>query len=325
MRVAVVGAGMAGLACAAALRAGGASVAVFDKGQRVGGRLATRQVDGFRFDHGAQYASARDPAFRALIDAMVATGDAAVWADAGATAEVAAESKRWVGVPGMSAMAAWMERQGVGTVHVGRHVAFLHRARVGWMVRHADAAGTPPGLVSESVGEVIGPFDQVVVAVPGPQVVGLLRDHEFGRAAAGVAMAPCWTLMLGYSGEHGGVDVVRPASGPLSWIARKRRAAGVECWVAQAGPDWSAAHLEAPAGLVHDALLEAFRAATGVCGVPVYAATHRWRYARVERPLGEPALWDAAVGLGVCGDWCLGARVEAAFLSGRALARTMLG
>jgi predicted NAD/FAD-dependent oxidoreductase len=46
---------------------------------------------------------------------------------------------------------------------------------------------------------------------------------------------------------------------------------------------------------------------------------HRWRHARVEAPLGEPWLadWDAA--LAFCGDWCLDARVEAAFLSGDAL------
>jgi predicted NAD/FAD-dependent oxidoreductase len=51
---------------------------------------------------------------------------------------------------------------------------------------------------------------------------------------------------------------------------------------------------------------------------------HRWRYARVDRPLGEEAWWDAARRIGACGDWCLDARVEAAFLSGRALAGRML-
>ena len=31
------------------------------------------------------------------------------------------------------------------------------------------------------------------------------------------------------------------------------------------------------------------------------------------------------LGIGACGDWCLGGPVEAAFLSGRALARRLLG
>ena len=35
---------------------------------------------------------------------------------------------------------------------------------------------------------------------------------------------------------------------------------------------------------------------------------------------GELDLWDAKTGLGVCGDWCLGHRVEDAFVSGLELA-----
>jgi len=47
--------------------------------------------------------------------------------------------------------------------------------------------------------------------------------------------------------------------------------------------------------------------------------SHRWRHARVERPLGEPFLLDPESGIGFCGDWCLDARAEAAYLSGDAL------
>ena len=40
-RIAVIGAGLAGLSCARALRARGATVRLFDKGRGAGGRLAT--------------------------------------------------------------------------------------------------------------------------------------------------------------------------------------------------------------------------------------------------------------------------------------------
>jgi predicted NAD/FAD-dependent oxidoreductase len=39
----------------------------------------------------------------------------------------------------------------------------------------------------------------------------------------------------------------------------------------------------------------------------------------VEAPLGEAFLLDRGAGVGFCGDWCLGARAEAAWLSGTAL------
>ena len=45
-RVAVVGAGIAGLAAARRLAAAGVEVTVFDKARRPGGRLATRRAEG---------------------------------------------------------------------------------------------------------------------------------------------------------------------------------------------------------------------------------------------------------------------------------------
>ena len=53
MRVAVIGAGVAGLSCARDLAAAGVEVVVHDKGRRVGGRTSTRRHDGLAFDHGA--------------------------------------------------------------------------------------------------------------------------------------------------------------------------------------------------------------------------------------------------------------------------------
>ena len=52
--VVVVGAGMAGLACARLLNAAGRSVVVVEKSDGVGGRVRTDVVDGFRLDRGFQ-------------------------------------------------------------------------------------------------------------------------------------------------------------------------------------------------------------------------------------------------------------------------------
>ncbi len=326
LRIAVIGAGMAGLSCAGVLRRAGAAVTLFDKSRRVGGRLATRRVDGLLFDHGAQYATARDPAFIDVMQAMAAAGTAAPWPAAG--------GNRWSGVPSMSALARHMEQGGVGTLHAGRHVAFLHRDSQGgdghgWRVRHRDAAETRPGLVSDTDGDVAGPFDRVAVALPAPQAAGLLQPHAFAAEAARAGMAPCWAAMLAFDEATTAPDLLRPDTGPLRWISRDSsrpgRAATPECWVAHATPEWSRDHLEQTAEAVLALLRAAFAAETGIAAAPRYAAVHRWRYALAESPLGTPALWDAAAGLGVCGDWCLGARVEAAFLSGRTLADMMAG
>jgi predicted NAD/FAD-dependent oxidoreductase len=53
---------------------------------------------------------------------------------------------------------------------------------------------------------------------------------------------------------------------------------------------------------------------------PVHLSAYRWRYAGADPALAVGALADEAARLAVCGDWCLGNRVEAAFLSGLAAA-----
>ena len=169
----------------------------------------------------------------------------------------------------------------------------------------------------------------MLLAVPAPQAAGLLRavPHSYAADADRAGMSPRWTLMVGFAAPSEAPDLLLPG-GALSVAIRNSshpgRAAMPECWVAHAGPDWSRAHLEDGAAAVQAALVQDFAAATGISQMPSYAAVHRWRYALTESPLGVPALWDPDAGLGVCGDWCLGARVEDAFTSGRALAG-MLG
>ncbi len=66
--VAVIGAGMAGLTCARALEESGVSVRVLERSARVGGRIGTDVVDGFRCDRGFQWFNAADPGVRQALD-----------------------------------------------------------------------------------------------------------------------------------------------------------------------------------------------------------------------------------------------------------------
>ena len=123
-----------------------------------------------------------------------------------------------------------------------------------------------------------------------------------------------------------GADVLRDA-GVVGWAARnsaKPGRTGLESWVVQAGPDWSRDHLEEdPAAIVAPLLDGLARLAGAVLPTPMAATAHRWRYAR-SGSAGDGILWDAGLRLGACGDWLIGPRVEAAWLSGTRLASTIL-
>jgi renalase len=92
----------------------------------------------------------------------------------------------------------------------------------------------------------------------------------------------------------------------------------------QASAAWSREHLEDDAERVQAKLLKAFAEVTGIRAEPTYAQVHRWRYAKTEQALGVSHLWSAATSVGVCGDWCLGHRVEDAFVSGLELALSVV-
>ena len=307
-RIAIIGAGMAGLACARRLADAGLAPVVFDKGRGIGGRLATRREGpGIQFDHGAQFVTARSDGFAALLAGMRAAGAAARWDDG-------AEAPHVVGTPGMSALAK----------HLARGLVVRQAAEVSTVIRAGEGWDLVVGASTER-------FDRVVLTAPAPQVAALLgADHPLAAELASVRLDPCLTLMAALDPASPRPFVSRSDDAdPLAWIAHDGSKPGrgaSACWVAQAGPAWSAAHLalerEAIVALMLPMLCERL-------GVPVgdvrHAAAHRWRYARVSVPLGRPFARDASGTLYAGGDWCLGPRVEAAWTSGDAIARALLG
>jgi len=324
--VAVVGAGVAGLVCATRLRAAGARVTVFDKARGPGGRASTRRSPAGGFDHGAQYLTARSPGFREAVARWEKAGVLARWpasvlrlAPGGRLSSAPGadpEEARWVGTPRMS---AWLRHlAGELPLETGARVEAVERRGGGWRLRCAGGASP-------------GPFSAVVLATPAEQAVPLLAAAPAlaGRAAA-VATDPCWAVMLGFAGPiAGGFEAALVEGSPLAWAARDSgkpgRAPG-ERWVLHAGPAWTRAHLDAGAPEVVRALGAAFAEALGrALPEPVHADAQRWLYARTRTPLGAPFLLDAALGLGACGDWCLGARVEYAFESGARLGAALAG
>jgi predicted NAD/FAD-dependent oxidoreductase len=316
----VLGAGIAGLACAGELVQAGVAVTLLDKGRRPGGRVATRRTDGLTFNHGAQFATVHGVGFRRLLTDLQASGCAAPWPEAG--------PGRFVFLPGMSALPASMAKL-VSTFHTGRHAAFLRRDPAGWIVRHFPATDMRPGETAPSGGDLSDPHDAVLIAVPAPQAAALLDTaaHAFAAMARQAVMAPCWTVMARFASPVTSNDVLERQTGAIAWAAREPsrpgRSGEPEAWTLQAGADWSRAHLEDSADAVCRALLTVFRGMTGSPEATAVQA-HRWRHAKVEIPLGQPCLWDHDARVGVCGDWCLSARIEAAYDSGISLAANVL-
>ncbi|MDB5846554.1 MAG: amine oxidase [Rhodoferax sp.] len=344
--IAVIGAGMAGIACARTLAQAGHQVTVFDKSRSAGGRMATRQTDFGGFDHGAQYFTVRDPRFALALE--TSKGIAKPWSanlvrvldpfGRVAAAGLPTREAHWVPSPGMNALVQhWAQPLAdAGQLVCETQVTRIERDALApkkWQLRSNGMPGTP------DAEHVFSGFDDVLLAMPNPQAQALLENSAQGpklvRDISKVRVAPCWTLMLAFphaiqpTMAHLGPqwNAARSTHHRIAWLARessKPGHGGVERWTVQASAAWSHEHLEDSAQRVQDKMLRAFAEVTGIRAEPAFATMHRWRYAQTVQPLGQSHLYDKNVRIGACGDWCIGHRVEDAFVSGLELALAVL-
>jgi len=325
-KVAIIGAGIAGASAGQALKRQGASVTVLDKGRGPGGRCATRRQNALRFDHGAQYFTARDSRFRDQVAAWVKAGAADRWRPRIGVLHdgVYSPSQRndlWVGTPGMNDLAH--------NLLEGLDV------RLNTQVQAVDHRSGKWTLTQVSGEDHIG-FDQLLVTVPAPQVQPLLHQlyPEASETAKSASMLPCWSLMLAFKNP---VDLPFDASkvegvGPISWLARNsskpaRTGNELDCWVVQADHDWSRKNIELTCLEATEKLLGDFaricKQCSALISTPVHAAAHRWRYALATPQATRQCMIDGAIGLAVAGDWLAGGRIENAWLSGLAAAQAL--
>ncbi len=321
--VGVIGAGMAGLACAVALQGAGIPVTLFEKSRGVGGRMATRRTEsGAAFDHGAQYFTARDPLFRQQVEHWCRAGTAALWLgriirlEQGVISELNEPIDRYVGLPAMNSIAKSLASE--LNVNQNCTIQSIHSFDGGW------------GL-TDSNQVLHGPFGGLVLAIPPQQAIQLSQTNLGATQAQirDIELAPCWAVMVQFTQRFEvPYDAAFVHQAPLTWVARNSSKPGREpsdCWVLHASPEWTKEHLEEPADQVARQLLDEFWQATRQSPQSVVAlVAHRWRFAIPRKPLQQRSIFNPEQQLGLCGDWCGGPRIEGAFLSGIAMADAIL-
>jgi len=324
--VLVVGAGLAGLACASALAERGGRGLVLDKGRGPGGRLSTRRrtdAEGraLAFDHGAQYFTVRDAAFARQVERWCARGVAAPWparvitlaagvageprGSGGAGGPVGAggsdgATERFVGTPAMQSLAVDLADE----LQRGGRFRLVQSARVEAL--RATANGVVAHLAGDLGGDLgddraVGPFLRVCVALPAPQARDLVATLGADAAplvatAEGVAMEPSLAALVRFAerprtSDGAAFDGAFVESDALSWVARDASKPGrpdAECWVLHATPRFARASWDDDPARWSDALVEAFGAALGRPAPAVtWRDTHRWGFALAPAPL-EP-------------------------------------
>jgi hypothetical protein len=319
--IAIIGAGIAGVTLARAL-VPSANVIIFEKSRGLGGRMANRRREGFAFDHGAQYFTTRSPAFRSVAEKAIEAGHAGIWPKAvhtlkaeGLVTNSRPPEPRYIGLPGMSGFANGLA-EGL-QIRKEATVDALNRAENGWSL-------------TDSEGQDLGSFNLVISTAPAPQTIRLMPEAFSGRETlARVRMSGCFTLMIGLDEPLDlGFEAARIDDAILSWIAVEGSKPGrgeKTALTIHSRNDWAEANLERDRDEVKSEMLASLKRLLGLdFSNAAWPDLHRWRYANVDQSADQPYLFDEALGLGACGDWCLGNRVEAAVESATALTERLI-
>lgn len=308
MRVAILGAGVAGASAALHLEALGYHAEVFDKARGVGGRISTRRHDSGQFDLGAQYFTARKQDFRAQVDTWQDHQTVASWQPAiyayqdGQLSESPDTQTRWVGVPTMNAPIKEMLAD--ITVHKEAKITAPVLNENGWTI---------PGF---------GDFDALVSTLPPEQAKALFPNSLLLKQLS-VSMHPCLAIGLQFqSPVLTQADAVFVQDHPVTWLARDSHKPGrsqyFDTWVLHCSNQYSRDHRD---DADEDLVAQALRWLEEILDVElpsmVHSTVQHWRYAR---PANERILSDEPIesdtGLVFAGDWLQGGRVEGAWRSG---------
>jgi hypothetical protein len=314
MKVAVIGAGLAGLTAARQLKSAGAEVTVFDKSKGTGGRLSSRSFAGGWVDHGAPYLTVSGEEFAGFLDQNVAETAIRKWAPLSSGVVRADEHSDFIGVPRNSALTRSL-LDGV-VFQPSTRIARIEAAEDGWRLFNDGES-------------LLGVWPYLIIAVPAPQALSLLREQPLlAEPIRKVAMEPCWVAAIHSGAELSNQPDVavyeHPVVRRIVHNSAKPGRQNENIYLVQASKNWSETYLEETTESVGEKLLQYFCELTSAGADPELLFVHRWRYAFTETALGQACLWDNNLQLGACGDWCLGRTVEDAWRSGSELAAQLL-
>lgn len=288
---------------------------VLDRGRRIGGRMATRHLDGRPVDTGAQYFTVTEPPFRDVVTAWQDAGLARPWTDSLTVLDHPVSDEH--GPRTTTGPVRWAANQGMRSLveHLAADLA-VEETEASVVERTQDGLRVDGRAASA-----------VVLAMPDPQARRLLGTGlEAVAAALTRDFEPVLALSTWWPERTWDFDGAFVNDHPvISWVADdgRRRGDGAATLVTHSTPEFARPRLEDPQAAA-PAFLASLRDLLVLPDAPLGHHLQRWSLARPVGTREAPyALSDHLVG--VCGDgWGPVSKVEGAFLSGSALGEALV-
>ncbi|XP_059652812.1 uncharacterized protein LOC132299936 isoform X2 [Cornus florida] len=310
--------------------------------------MGTRIIDPqpLIFDHAAQFFTVSDPRFAELVDEWSKKGLVTQWQgtlgqleEGGRFDPLPSSPPRFIGVNGMRPLADSILSQ----------TCMVNVVRPSWISKLEPFNGM--WHLSEN-GKPRGQFDAIVIAHNGKCANRLLASSGLpliARQMKRLELSSIWALLAAFEDP-----LPIPASGvasafegafvkgveSVSWMANNTkklpcsRGCGPHCWTIFSSAAFGKRNKvpqenipTATAEKVKAAMLKGVEKALGLSESslqrPFYTRVQLWGAALPTNTPGIPCIFDPHGRAGICGDWLLGSSLEAAALSGIALANHM--
>lgn len=336
MKIAIIGAGVAGLTAGRELMNAGHEVVVFEKSRGFGGRLATRYAgknNATKLDHGLPYIELTSPELEPLIKELGEKGIIEPWVgpfarytSGGEQEELRPTKKRFIAPGGMNKVAQYLgrfvdvrtETKVGGLTHIGED----RRRKRSWMLNLTSGA-------TESA-------DAVIIATPSKQAYAVLNTTvdevatlKIIREIDEVEYHPSFSLLAGYGDtkvpEWAMMECEdHPVIESITNEATKRDTEQEASYVIHTTAEFAERHKDTDHQKIEESILDALSDIMGGwAAIPQWSQLHYWKYSRVKNPLPYPFMevvgHDAPIA--VIGGYMNGDTFEAAYLSGKAIGK----
>ncbi|MEO1021919.1 MAG: FAD-dependent oxidoreductase [Bacteroidota bacterium] len=335
MKIAIIGAGIAGLTAGKELAEAGHEIVVFEKSRGFGGRLATRYAGDkhqLKFDHGVPYFEAHTADFQQFVVELMDKDIVRLWNgdfvihDGEGFVPASLTAPRYVAGEGMNKIGQYLSRW----------VDVRTETRVGG-ITHVGGSGKKRNWMLNLQSSDTEGFDAIIIATPAKQAYAILNTTideistlNIVKDVDEVSYLPTFSLLLQYTG---GPDISwnaaeLPDHPSIRWISnevsKERGAHQKGTFVVHSSYDFAQAHINDDRDEIMHALLDDLGGLLGSwAGLPTMKNLHFWRYSKPENPIHQPFLEvrNQQSPVALIGAYMNGDTVESAFHSGKALAR----
>ena len=315
----MVGAGISGSVCAWRLAKNGHEVTLVEKGRGVGGRMATRRMEGARIDHGAQFFTVRDPRMKKLLSLWQDENAVVSWYDHIPGRPDIPTGQRYRGSEGMTSPAKVLAKEfKVGTSF------FLQR------IQRKDNTWT---LHEKNDSQRTLEADHLVITIPSVQLLELFQrsdyelDDDSMNRLRSIRHTRCLAV-LGIMNRSSSLKYPGTLTHPvpeIDWIS-DNQVKGISqepsCTI-HASDEYSQKFWDAPDSERVPPLLSV---AQEYLQVKITSwSSHRWGFAKPVVTFGSTHWHSQERGITLAGDGFGGERIEKAAMSGWDAADAIIG